>query len=202
MPSQPSEVFGHESGATIVYRGSRSWFNFGGNTDERLLGSTPYWPMDINPPISGWSFPLLGNRKLLCWEESCLTCGTAWQGLELVFTEADGSPLDHDRMRRAFGRLLRQLEIEHHRPYDLRHTMATLMLANGEHPKVVQERLGHSTVGLTLDTYSSVLPGIHIEAAERLASRFARSGSAPNPGDSLHDPLHEAGSQTPGGDGK
>jgi hypothetical protein len=47
---------------------------------------------------------------------------------------------------------------------------------DGENPKVVQERLGHSTVSLTLDTYSSVLPGIHSGAAERLAARFAKPG--------------------------
>jgi integrase len=91
--------------------------------------------------------------------------------------------------------LLRRLGIDHHRPYDLRHTMATLMLADGENPKVVQERLGHSSVTLTLDTYSSVLPGIHGQAAERLAARFAPSRraadrlAAENP--SLHDPLHD-----------
>ena len=50
----------------------------------------------------------------------------------------------------------------------LRHTMATLMLASGEHPKVVSERLGHATVGITLDTYSHVLPGLQEAAADRL----------------------------------
>ena len=48
--------------------------------------------------------------------------------------------------------------------------MATLMLAAGEHPKVVSERLGHSTVSITLDTYSHVLPGLQAAAAERLAA--------------------------------
>jgi integrase len=47
--------------------------------------------------------------------------------------------------------------------------MATLMLAAGEHPKVVSERLGHSTVSITLDTYSHVLPALQAAAAERLA---------------------------------
>jgi integrase len=101
--------------------------------------------------------------------------GTAWQSTGLVFTEADGSPLDQNRARRAFAALLKSVGIEAHRVYDLRHTMATLMLAQGENPKVVQERLGHATVSLTLDTYSAVLPGIHDEAAERLAARFRRS---------------------------
>lgn len=106
--------------------------------------------------------------------------GTAWQEHGLAFTEADGTPLDQHRMRRAFEALLSAAVIERHRVYDLRHTMATLMLADGENPKVVQERLGHSKVGLTLDTYSSVLPGIHRGAAERLASRFRRKPADPS----------------------
>jgi integrase len=54
------------------------------------------------------------------------------------------------------------------RLYDLRHSHATLLLANGEHPKVVSERLGHASVTLTLDTYSHVLPGMQEQATERL----------------------------------
>jgi hypothetical protein len=50
------------------------------------------------------------------------------------------------------------------------------MLALGEHPKVVSERLEHSTVGLTLDTYSHVLPGIGRAAAERLGEILAPRG--------------------------
>jgi integrase len=52
--------------------------------------------------------------------------------------------------------------------------MATLMLAAGEHPKVVSERLGHVSVLLTLDVYSHVLPGLQAAAAERLADTLAR----------------------------
>jgi integrase len=51
--------------------------------------------------------------------------------------------------------------------HDLRHTHASLLLAAGVHPKVVQERLGHSQISLTLDTYSSVLPSLQEEAAEK-----------------------------------
>jgi len=52
--------------------------------------------------------------------------------------------------------------------HDLRHTHASLLLAQGWHPKMVQERLGHSTINLTLDTYSHVMPTLHEEAARRL----------------------------------
>jgi len=50
---------------------------------------------------------------------------------------------------------------------DLRHTSATLLLSQGVHPKVVQERLGHSQISVTLDTYSHVLPTMQLEAANK-----------------------------------
>lgn len=51
--------------------------------------------------------------------------------------------------------------------HDLRHTTATLLLAQGVHPKIVQERLGHSQISLTLDTYNHVLPGRGRQAASK-----------------------------------
>ena len=52
--------------------------------------------------------------------------------------------------------------------HDLRHTAASLLLSAGVHPKVVQERLGHSTISITLDTYSHVLGTLQRDAADRL----------------------------------
>jgi len=52
--------------------------------------------------------------------------------------------------------------------HDLRHTHATMLLRQGVHPKVVQERLWHANVGITLDTYSHVMPGMQEEAAEKI----------------------------------
>jgi integrase len=52
--------------------------------------------------------------------------------------------------------------------HDLRHTSATLLMAAGVHPKIAQERLGHSQIGITLDTYSHVVPTLQLEAADRL----------------------------------
>jgi integrase len=49
--------------------------------------------------------------------------------------------------------------------HDLRHCHATLLLQQGVHPKIVQERLGHATIGMTLDTYSHVVPGMQERAA-------------------------------------
>ena len=55
----------------------------------------------------------------------------------------------------------------------LRHTAATLMLEQGVHPKVVQERLGHASISMTLDTYSHVTPGLQQAAADALDARIA-----------------------------
>ena len=55
------------------------------------------------------------------------------------------------------------------RLHDLRHTRATLALQGGVHPKVVQERLGHSNISITLDTYSHVIPSMQTDAASRVA---------------------------------
>jgi integrase len=68
--------------------------------------------------------------------------------------------------------------LNHLRFHDLRHAHASLMLQQGIHPKVVSERLGHSGVGITLDIYSHVLPGLQAEAAAQLDRLF---GTAPSP---------------------
>ena len=60
------------------------------------------------------------------------------------------------------------------RLHDTRHTMATLALEAGVHPKVVQERLGHSQISVTLDTYSHVLPTMQIEAAGKFDQMLRR----------------------------
>ena len=56
--------------------------------------------------------------------------------------------------------------------HDLRHTFATLMFLSGEHPKVVQEAMGHATISQTLDTYSHVIPSMQRDAARRLNELF------------------------------
>ncbi|MHB1418187.1 MAG: tyrosine-type recombinase/integrase [Bacillota bacterium] len=87
-----------------------------------------------------------------------------------VFAASNGQPL-HERniVRREFKPLLKIARLpDTIRLYDLRHTCATLLLAAGENPKVVSERLGHASVTLTLDTYSHVLPDMQRGAADKL----------------------------------
>ncbi len=87
----------------------------------------------------------------------------------LVFADEGGKPLSqYNVYKRHFKPLLQDAGLPDIRMYDLRHTCATLLLAAGEHPKVVSERLGHASVMLTLDTYSHVLPGMQERATEKL----------------------------------
>lgn len=93
----------------------------------------------------------------------------AWEDNDLVFANEVGRPIEaQNLMRRSFYPLLERAELQRMRFHDLRHTAATLMLAQGIHPKVVQEMLGHSTVSLTLDTYSHVMPNMQAEAAAKM----------------------------------
>jgi integrase len=94
-----------------------------------------------------------------------LGLGSLWQSGDWVFTRPDGRHLDPDVISHRFKKLVQELDIPRVRLHDLRHTHATLLLLAGVHPKVVQERLGHSSIAITLDTYSHVLPGLQEKAA-------------------------------------
>ena len=96
--------------------------------------------------------------------------GDKWQENDLVFPSKVGTPMDQRNVLRIFKELLVKAGLPDMRFHDLRHTAATLMLQQGVHPKVVQERLGHSDISLTLNTYSHVLPAMQEEAAEALDS--------------------------------
>ncbi len=94
--------------------------------------------------------------------------GDRWQENDLIFTSTIGTPLDLRNVYREYKGILKQASLPDLRFHDLRHTAATLMLQQGIHPKVVQERLGHSQISLTLDTYSHVLPSMQEDAAQKL----------------------------------
>ena len=101
--------------------------------------------------------------------------GEAWQRSDLVVTRNDGSPVNPDSLSSAWRRLLRKHALPPVRFHDLRHAHATLMLLQGVHPKVVSERLGHASVGITLDTYSHVLPSLQSQAVEAFDRLFPRA---------------------------
>lgn len=85
----------------------------------------------------------------------------------LVFCHADGSPLLPDSVTQAWGNLVRRAGLPGIRLHDCRHTHATLLLRQGVHGKIVQERLGHASISITLDTYSHVAPSLQQAAAAK-----------------------------------
>jgi integrase len=108
--------------------------------------------------------------------EEQLAAGPEWNNTGLIFTTPIGRPVDGSWAIKWFHRALEQGGLPRVRIHDLRHTAATHLLRRAVHPKVVQELLGHSTISLTLDTYSHVAPALHAEVASHMETLF--SGSA------------------------
>jgi integrase len=94
-----------------------------------------------------------------------LSLGQGYNDLDLVFAQKNGKPLQPTEMARNYRKLVDKSGLPYIRFHDLRHTHATLLLQQGVHPKVVSERLGHSTIGITMDTYTHVLPNMQKEVA-------------------------------------
>lgn len=96
--------------------------------------------------------------------------GIGWSEYGLVFPNSKGEPLYSYRLRALFKIIVEKMGLDptHYSPYVARHTMATLLLKRNVNPKVVSERLGHSSVSQTLDTYSHVMPSLQIEATREI----------------------------------
>lgn len=119
--------------------------------------------------ISGGLLALLKEHQEKCREEAAVlgtTKGHAPNGNQLVFTSERGTPLNPRNLLRHFYSACERAGVPKIPFHALRHTHATIMLKQGVHPKIVSERLGHSRVGVTLDIYSHVLPGMQAEAAD------------------------------------
>src|SRR5262249_41900823 len=98
-----------------------------------------------------------------------ITAGSLWQGSPCVFTTPVGTPIDPRHDYREFKKLPARADLPSVRLHDLRHTAASLLLAQGVPARVVMEILGHSAIALTMNTYSHVAPEVSREAAERIA---------------------------------
>jgi integrase len=119
-------------------------------------------------PLSPALLKQLSEHKRRQGEER-LRAGARWQQNALVFPKWHGGPQEPSTLRLWFQAALKRAALPtHFRLYDLRHSCASLLMAEGLNPKVVSERLGHSSVAITLDVYSHVLPGMQQEASERL----------------------------------
>jgi integrase len=96
--------------------------------------------------------------------------GVKWKdSWGLVFRTRRGTPIRRDNLHDKYWKpLLRRAGLPDTRFHDLRRTCATLLLTKGVHPKIVSEMLGHSSIAITLDTYSHVMPGLGNVAAEAM----------------------------------
>jgi integrase len=108
--------------------------------------------------------------------------GEAYHNRGLVFPGPLGEPLDPSVLTRNFEKLARNAALSGTRLHDLRHFHATLLLQTGTHPKIVQERLGHSSISITLDTYSHVVPGLQEQAANAFAAAMEKAQNSSRSG--------------------
>jgi integrase len=122
-----------------------------------------------NIGLSRISIEALQKHRLLQAEQKEL-----WsEDHDLVFPNTMGQPRQSNSVvNTSFERIKRKGNLPNIRFHDLRHTCATLLLSKGVHPKIVQELLGHSSISITLDTYSHVLPNMQEKVVEAMEEIF------------------------------
>jgi integrase len=98
-----------------------------------------------------------------------------YQSHDLVFPQPDGSLWPPDSFTSGYLNLIESAGLRRIRFHDLRHSHASQMLRHGVHPKVVQERLGHSSIAVTMDIYSHLLPGVQQEAVKKVDESLRRA---------------------------
>lgn len=132
-----------------------------------------------------------------------LSAGQAWVNSGLCFTDPAGAPLRPDYVSKLFARMIRQANVPSIRLHDLRHTSASLALAAGIAMKVVSDRLGHSSMSITADLYTHVVPAVAREAADLLAAsitRHRRTARGPMSSENLASaPVQHSRSTSPDG---
>jgi len=115
------------------------------------------------------------HRKLILMER--VELGSDYQNNDLVVCSEKGTPAFSTGIMKVWDRLLKENNAPRITFHDLRHTHASLLLKQGVHIKVVSERLGHSSVAITLDRYSHLLPNMQQEAANGLDDLLFRTGN-------------------------
>jgi integrase len=168
---RPGEVFGLKwsdidwQAGTVTIRRALYWLRQGRGweiTEPKTDRSKRTIPLSVSvvKTLQAWKRSQAEDR---------LRAGSEWKNLDLVFTKLVGVPLDLETIRDPFKAILKRAGLPTSiRIYDLRHSCATILMAEGENPKVVSERLGHSSVKTTLDLYSHVSPGMQNEASKKL----------------------------------
>jgi integrase len=116
--------------------------------------------------------------------------GSQQDGQTFVVTTYDGRPIQPRSLTHEWMRLIKNTDLPRIRFHDLRHSHATHLLASSVHPKIASERLGHSKVGITMDLYSHVLPGMQEDAIDRVSEKLASKMLANAPRNFDHELKH------------
>lgn len=143
----------------------------------------------VKPPKSGkartvaLSATMVDELKAhrLAQAQQMLKLGVRLDGHSFVCAHADGSMMTPMFISQQWARAVRKTTLSRITFHDLRHAHATHLLGSGVHPKVASERLGHSKVGITLDLYSHVLPGMQEDAAAKVDAALKAAQPKPNP---------------------
>lgn len=101
--------------------------------------------------------------------------GNEYEDQDLVFPNIMGKLADPRKLLRDFYKQMSRAGVPRITFHDIRHTHATLLLLNGENPKVVQERLGHADISVTLNIYAHVLPGMQKKAADKMEEAYLKN---------------------------
>lgn len=124
-----------------------------------------------NIPLPATTIKLLKSHRAN-QAQARLLFGPDYKNHDLVFCRPEGSPFDPRSFARRFERLVKKAGLSHRSVHDLRHTHATRLLEAGENPEVVRERLGHTSITMTLQTYSHVMPHTQQLVAERIEAQI------------------------------
>jgi integrase len=126
------------------------------------------------------------RRHRLSQGEELLGLGVRANEETPVVSQASNEPSQPNSLTHEFVRILsKSSTLPRFRFHDLRHTHATHLLSNGVHPKIAQERLGHSSIGITLDLYSHVMPGMQEDAASKVDAIIRAAIDRGSPGGSV-----------------
>lgn len=155
-------------------------------TVQRIRGGLALEPPKTERSARLLPLPLFVERALRHAERQALerrVAGDAWKDYDLVFPSAIGTPLDPRNLLRQFKALLVAADLPDMRFHDLRHSCATTLIAQGVHPRVVQEILGHSQISTTMNVYGHVLDATRRVAAEAMDGLFLADEPGADDGD-------------------
>lgn len=145
----------------------------GGRRGSRLVLTQPKTARSRRSVVlSATALQALREHRLRQLQDRVLA-GSRWDDRDFIFTSTIGTPLEARNVTRELQRILALAGLPRLRFHDLRHTAATLLLAQGVHPRVVMETLGHSTIAMTMNVYSHVIPELQRDAARKMDAVLA-----------------------------